>query len=54
MNILEVLAKAKAELEIAEDENRKDPKSLQKRKMVMYWHNNVQRLENLISYRKLS
>lgn len=48
-NILEVLAKAKAELAIAEEENRKDPVSVQKRKMVMYWYNNVERLEGLLS-----
>ena len=48
-NILEVLAKAKAELAIAEEENRKDPKSVQKRKMVLYWRNNVERLQSLIS-----
>ena len=49
MNILEVLANAKAELAIAQEENRKDPKSIQKRKMVLYWYNNVQRLEHLLS-----
>ena len=49
MNLLEVLANAKAELAIAEEENRKDPKSVQKRKMVLYWYNNVQRLEHLLS-----
>ena len=48
-NILEVLAKAKAELAIAEEENRKDPVSIQKRKMVLYWHNNVERLQSLLS-----
>ena len=48
-NILEVLAKAKAELAIAEEESKKDPVSVQKRKMVMYWYNNVERLQNLIS-----
>ena len=47
--ILAVLAKAKAELAIAQEENRKDPKSVQKRKMVLYWYNNVQRLEHLLS-----
>ena len=49
MNILEVLANAKAEIAIAQEENRKDPKSIQKRKMVLYWYNNVQRLEHLLS-----
>lgn len=49
MNILEVLSNAKVELLKAEEENRKDPKSVQKRKMVMYWYNNVQRLEALLS-----
>ena len=49
MNLLEVLANAKAELAIAEEENRKDPSSIQKRKMVLYWYNNVQRLQDLIS-----
>ena len=48
-NILEVLAKAKAELAIAEEENRKDPKSVQKRKMVLYWYNNVERLQGPLS-----
>ena len=48
-NILEVLAKAKAELAIAEEESRKDSVSIQKRKMVMYWHNNVERLQSLLS-----
>ena len=45
----ERLAKAKAELAIAEEENRKDPVSIQKRKMVLYWHNNVERLQSLLS-----
>ena len=49
MNLLEVLANAKAELAIAEEENEKDPKNIQKRKMVLYWYNNVQRLQDLIS-----
>ena len=49
MNILEVLANAKAELAIAQEENRKDPKSIQKRKMVLYWYNNVERLQGLLS-----
>jgi len=49
MNILEVLAKAKSELAIAEEESRKDPANIQKRKMVLYWYNNVQRLQDLIS-----
>ena len=49
MNLLEVLANAKAELAIAEEENRKDPKSVQKRKMVLYWYNNVERLQGLLS-----
>jgi hypothetical protein len=48
-NILKVLADAKAELLKAEEENFKDPKSVQKRKMVMYWSNNVKRLESLLS-----
>ena len=48
-NILKVLADAKVELLKAEEENFKDPKSVQKRKMVMYWYNNVRRLESLLS-----
>jgi hypothetical protein len=49
INILETLAKAKSELAIAQDESLKDPSSIQKRSMVMYWSNNVDRIEALLS-----
>lgn len=49
INLLQTLAEAKSKLAIAEIDSQKHPKSVQKRMMVMYWLNNVQRLEAIIS-----
>lgn len=48
-SLLETLDNARKELQMAKYESAEKPSDIQKKKMVMYWSSQVERLEALLS-----